>query len=168
MTDEVYSLLLSTSTSQSDKRNVPIYRTAGNYADVSWIVNWDQIIPQEKISEYKFCRVRFTLLQGSSTYSWNNQLGILSTNLQSDFTIQTTCLPTILGVLYAKQTDNTISILEQVYSLTTLDQCGVDININSLRGQQILQLKWCNDDSITPLSNISKDYEISLFFQLYN
>jgi hypothetical protein len=167
MTDEVYSLCLSTSTSQSDKRNIPIYRTASNYADVSWLVNWDEIIPQEKISEYKFCRVRFTLLQGSSTYSWNTQLGYLCANFQSDFNIQTTCLPTILGVLYAQQSQNPNSS-DQVYSLTTLDQCGVDININSLRGQQILQLKWCNDDSITPLSNISKDYEISLFFQLYN
>ena len=57
--DEIYSLCLSTYSTQPDPRNIPIDRT--NLADVSWRVNWDEIIPQEKLSEYKYCRVRFNL-----------------------------------------------------------------------------------------------------------
>jgi hypothetical protein len=166
MSDEVFSLCLSTSTSQSNNLNIPIYRTAGNLADVSWLVNYDEIFG-DKIKEYNFCRVRFNLAQGSATYSWNSQIGYLAANFQSDFNAPTTCMPTILGIIYAQQNQNT-QFSDQVYTVSTLNECGVDININSLIGRQILQLKFCNDDSNTPMSNIANDWEIALFFQLYN
>jgi len=163
--EEVYSLCLSTYSTQPDIRNVPINRS--NLADVSWRVNWDQLIPREKISQYKYCRVRFHLLFGPKTLAWNTQLGYLGANFQSDFNAQTTCMPTILGVLYP-QNNPTNSGGNQVIIRSTLYEIGVDININSLTGQEVLQLKMCNDDAFTTMSNIDLDWEVALFFTLYS
>jgi len=167
MNKEVYNLALTTSNLNSNVDNNPIIRTAGNYADVTWLVNFDQFIPQEKLDQYKFCRVRFSFIQGPQTFTWNNQIGYLAINLQSDFNAPTTILPTILGMLYPITDPNTRTA-DQVYIITTLDQIGVDININSLRGRQFLNIKLCNDDSYSLLANITNDYEICLFFELYN
>jgi hypothetical protein len=163
--DEVYSLCLSTYPTQPDPRNIPIDRSS--LADVSWRVNWDEIIPQEKLSEYKYCRVRFNLSFGAKTLVWNTQLGYLGANFQSDYNAPTTCMPNILGVLYP-QNNPTNAATNQVITRTTLYEIGVDINLNSLRGQQVLQLKMCNDDAFTTMSNIDLDWEIALYFQLYN
>jgi len=167
--DEVYSLCLTTSNTNSNILNNPIIRTAGNYSDVSWLVNWDEIIPQEKIEEYKYCRVRFNLYQGAyPSYTYNNQLGYLCANFQSNFNAPTTDLPTILGILHTSINPNSGGSETGVYQRSTLDEVGVDININGLKGRQYLQLKWVNDDSYNTISNITKDWEIMLTFQLYN
>jgi len=164
MSEEVYSICLSTYSSQPDTRNNPINRT--NLADVSWRVNWDEIIPQEKINEYKYCRVRFNLAFGPKTLVFNDQLGYLGANFQSDFNANTTCMPTILGVIYPRNNATNVNTT-QIITRSTLSEIGVDINLNSLRGQQVLQLKMCNDDAFTPMSNIDLDWTIDLFFTLY-
>lgn len=168
MSDEVFSLALTSSNTNSNPLNNPILRTAGNYADVSWLVNWDELFG-DKIKQYKHCRVRFNLTQGGATYSYNSQMGYLAASFQTDYNANTTCMPTILGMLYPRQTVHSGSVTDlQIYAISTLDECGVDINIESLYGRQYLNLKWCNDDAFTPLANITTDYQIMLTFQLYN
>jgi len=166
-TDEIYTITLSTATAQTNRDNIPVLRTAGNYSDVSWLINYDSLFKgRQKL--FKFCRVRFNWYQGSSTYTWNNQNGYLAANFASKFNSPTTCLPTILGIVTPSINPNNTGVNPHAFLVSTLNEIGVDVNIDQFQGSQLLQLKFCNDDAFTPMSGITKDYLIFLSFQLYN
>jgi hypothetical protein len=166
-TDEIYSITLTTSNQNSDKNNNPIFRTAGNYSDVSWNINYDALF-NGRNKLFKYCRVRFNLQGAAGNYTFNNQNGYLCANFQTNFNSQNTLLPCILGLIYAKTNPNTQDTDLNVYSISTLNDIGVDILPSQLEGIKILNIKMVNDDSLTQISNITKDWEIFLTFQLYN
>ena len=74
---------------------------------------------------------------------------------------------TILGLIYAQQNPNTNTV-DQVYIASTLNECGVDIDLQALTGRQFLTIRFCNDDSFSPIANITENWEIMLQFELYN
>jgi hypothetical protein len=55
-----------------------------------------------------------------------------------------------------------------VYTVSTLQEVGVDINLAQLQGRQNLNLRWTNDDGYSLIGNITADWEIMLEFTLYN
>jgi hypothetical protein len=164
--NEIFTLALTTSNTNSNNDNNPVLRIPGNYADVTWNVDWDTLF-RGRQSLFKFCRVRFSLYQGTATYNWNAQTGYLAANFSSDFNAPTTMLPTILSLLYAQQTPNT-QTTDQCYIVSTLNECGVDINLSALVGRQFLNIKWVNDDAYSLIANIATDWEIILQFELSN
>jgi len=162
---ENYTLLLTSyrTNSNNDNNPIPFDFSLNN---VTWNVDYDSLFKGRQ-DLFKHCRVRYSLYQGSQTYSvYSNQVGYLAASFQSSY--NGPCfMPTILGLIYAQQNPNTNTV-DQVYIASTLNECGVDIDLQALAGRQCLNIKFCNDDTFSPILNIIENYEIMLQFQLYN
>jgi len=173
-TTESYTLLLTTSNTNNNKQNNPVHRadTIGNLSNVTWNVDYDSLfMNRQKL--FKHCRVRFNLLGAAENYSsFNAQTGYLCANFASNYNASTTDLTTILGLVYPKTNENTtlaLPALPKGYNVSTLDEIGVDINIEQLYGRQFLNLRLINDDSFSIIKNItSNNWEIMLLFTFYN
>lgn len=166
-TEEVYTLLLTTSNLNSNKQNNPVLRD--NLANVIWEVDYDTIFRgRQKL--FKHCRVRFNLMGAGGTYgSYNAQTGYLCANFATNYNATTTYLPCILGLLWARTNPNTaLGSAASVYTVSTLYEVGVDINLAQLQGRQQLNLRMTNDDGYSLMGNITTDWEIMLEFTLYN
>ena len=170
MSNEVYTLLLTTSNTNSNKANNPVYRDpSGNLANIIWNVDYDTIF-RGRQQLFKHCRVRFNLMGAGGTYgSYNAQTGYLCANFATNYNAQTTYLPCILGLLWARTNPNTSTgSVASVYTVSTLQDVGVDINLAQLVGRQNLNLRFTNDDGYSLIGNITTDWEIMIEFTLYN
>jgi len=168
-TEEVYTLLLTTSNTNSNKQNNPIYRDpSGNLANIIWEVDYDTLF-RGRQQLFKHCRVRFNLMGAGGTYIYDAQTGYLCANFATNYNAQTTYLPCILGLLHARTNPNTATgSAVSVYTVSTLQEVGVDINLAQLQGRQNLNLRWTNDDGYSLIGNITADWQIMLEFTLYN
>jgi len=174
--EEVYTLLLTTSNTNTNKASNPVYRTdsAGNLSNEIWEVDYDTLFRgRQKL--FKHCRVRFNLSGASADYtSYSAQTGYLCANFASSYNASTTGVPTILGLVYPTVNLNTVAgpptdLYPDGYNVSTLDEIGVDINIEQLYGRHLLNLKLINDDSFKPLSNVTdNNWVIMLQFTFYN
>jgi len=171
-TEEVYTLLLTTSNTNTNKANNPVYRNdaSGNLTTEIWEVDYDNLFKgRQKL--FKYCRVRFNLMGAAATYaSWVSQTGYLCANFASNYNAPTTNLPTILGLVYPKTNPNTAAGGNpQCYIVSTLEEIGVDINIEQLYGRQLLNLQLINDDSFSIIKNVTlNDWTVMLHFTFYN
>jgi hypothetical protein len=168
-TEEVYTLLLTSSNTNSNKQNNPIYRDpSGNLANIIWEVDYDTLF-RGRQQLFKHCRVRFNLMGAGGTYTYDAQTGYLCANFATNYNAQTTYLPCILGLLHARTNPNSaVSSAVSVYTVSTLQEVGVDINLTQLQGRQNLNLRWTNDDGYSLIGNITADWQIMLEFTLYN
>lgn len=165
-TEEVYTLLLTTSNLNSNKANNPVLRD--NLANVTWEADFDTLFRgRQKL--FKHCRVRFNLMGAGGTYGYNAQTGYLCANFATNYNAPTTYLPCILGLLWARTNPNSaLGSAVSVYTVSTLQEPGVDINLDQLQGRQNLNLRMTNDDGYSLIGNITADWEIMLEFTLYN
>lgn len=168
-TEEVFTLLLTTSNTNSNKANNPIYRDPlGNLANIIWEVDYNTLF-RGRQQLFKHCRVRFNLMGAGGTYNYNAQTGYLAANFATNYNAQTTYLPCILGLLHARTNPNSaVGSAVSVYTVSTLQEVGIDINLAQLQGRQNLNLRWTNDDGYSLIGNITADWEIMLEFTLYN
>jgi hypothetical protein len=142
---------------------VPINKT--NLNNVSWNIDFNSLFRGQQM-KHQNCRVRFQLNSNTwaaSSTDWNDYLGYLSANLQSQYNAATT-IGTFLGVV-SPQDSPTTGTSVHVYSVSTLEQHGVDIIAPT--NVQTLTLQFVNDDSLTLITTIP-EYTILLQFELYN
>lgn len=159
----IYNLYLSTQiTTPANNLVVPVNIT--NKANGQWMVDFKSLFGADAY-KYRRCQVRFHLTSESWTSAasdWNNFQGYLALTLPSTFQSATT-IGTVIGLLYPQDTNSTDS--NNSYNLTTLgNQVGVDINMP--RDNQLVSIRFCNDDSLSIMNAAVPNYQILLCFEL--
>jgi hypothetical protein len=163
----VYTVYLSTQvTSPTSNLVVPLDKN--NLSNCAWRIDFDNLFGG-KNKEYSNCRVRYNLISNSFTAStpastdWINYSGYLAISLPSSYNANTTN-GTILGMIYPIDCPVTGTGIHCI-QVSTLSECGVDINVPI--GVQQVNIALINDDSMSFMTTF-QEYQILLSFELYN
>lgn len=159
----IYNLYLSTQiTSPASNLVVPVNIT--NKSNGQWMVDFKTLFGADA-NKYRRCQVRFHLTSESwvsAGTDWNNFSGYLAITLPGTFQ-SNTALGTILGLIYPQDTNSVDS--NNSYNVTTLgNQVGVDINMP--KDNQLVNLRFCNDDALSIMASAVPNYQILLSFEL--
>lgn len=159
-----YNIILSTLLSTAEPYgNLIKPLSAGNLANVTWLVNWDGMFGQDAL-RYKKCILRYKLVsQTSASITPTANTGFLSlTGISTDK--QAGNMPaTVLGVI---SPDASPTSGQNRFNLSTLgDFHGIQVNVP--QGTSELAVRFYNDDAITFQSNVT-DYIMQIQLYLFN
>jgi len=162
----VYTLYLSTISTNSPAGNqsIPVDRT--NLNNVTWNINFDELFRYDN-KTYKRCRVRYNLIGTSWSAiatDWETYLGYLTCNLPSSYQ-STGTYGTVLGPITAIDCPTT-GTSTHCLSINTTDETGVDIAVPNNNQAFTLTFNRADLSSGLRISNIY-DYQIILYFELY-
>jgi hypothetical protein len=159
----VYNLYLSTQvTSPAGNFIVPLNITAKNNAQ--WMVDFKSLFGEDA-RKYRRCQVRFHLTSESwvsAGTDWQNYSGYLAVSLPSMFQSNTT-IGTVLGLVNPSDTPTPESA--SCYNVSTLgNQVAADINMPA--DNQLVNIRFCSDDSMSLMASTLPNYQILLSFEL--
>lgn len=157
---ETYTLTLSSNTLNPAGNGRPL--PFANRNNVTWRVDYDNLF-KGRLELFDYCRVRFTLINGSGAYTTNPQQGYLSADFPTNFNAPTTT-GCILGIIVPQA--NPVGT-QGVFIVNGQNCIGVDITHKQLTGVQPLTIQWLTTNG-TLMSGLVGGVSIELYFELYN
>jgi len=165
----VYNLYLQTNDNDIGGFEPPAQPTNRIHrANVTWSMDWNEFFRNNNINgKYKYCRVRYQFTSTESLpYVYEDYLGYISCNLQSNHSLSATQNGTILGFFYPRQMEVPQLSANWYYNNSTLDEKGVDIVIPT--GSQSFTISFYNYATNKLINFIGIDWQILMTFELYN